>query len=79
MESLKAYIRGQVISYVAHRNRDRSKRLKDLIHSIADLDRRHALSPVPDPFKEKSLFQFKFNVLSRWKTEENILKSTVLL
>lgn len=74
-DSMKAYIRGQVISYVAHKNKERSKQLKDLIGKIADIDRRHALLPTPDLFKEKLLLQTEFNTLMTWKAEKNIFKS----
>jgi len=74
-ESMKAYIRGQIISYVAHRNKERSKQLKELADKIADIDRRYALSPTPDLFKEKLLLQTEFNTLMTWKAEKNIFKS----
>ncbi|KAF3837859.1 hypothetical protein F7725_009627 [Dissostichus mawsoni] len=73
-ESLKAYIRGQAISYTAHKNKERSKRLKELTHSIADVDRRYALLPMADLFKEKVPLQFEFNTLSTWRAEKNIKK-----
>lgn len=60
-ESMKAYIRGQVISYVAHRDKERSRQLKELADKIAGID--YALSPTPDLFKEKLLLQTKFNTL----------------
>ena len=47
-ESMKAYLRGQVISYVAHRNKECSRQFKELADKIADIDRRYALSPMPD-------------------------------
>lgn len=74
-ESMKAYIRGQVISYVAHRDKERFKQLKGLADKIADIDKRYALSPTPDLFKEKLLLQTEFNTLTTWKAEKNIFKS----
>lgn len=74
-ESMKAYIRGQVISYVAHRDKERSKQLKELADKIADMDRRYALSPTPDLFKEKLLLQTEFDTLMTWRAERNIFKS----
>lgn len=74
-ESMKAYIRGQIISYVAHKDKEPSKQLKELADKIADTDRRYALSPSPDLFKEKLLLQTEFNTLITWKAEKNIFKS----
>ena len=67
-ESMKAYLRDQVISYVAHRNKECSDK-------IADIDRHYALLPTPDLFKEKLLLQTEFNTLMTCKVEINILKS----
>uniref|UniRef100_A0AAR2LRF2 Histone H2A/H2B/H3 domain-containing protein n=1 Tax=Pygocentrus nattereri TaxID=42514 RepID=A0AAR2LRF2_PYGNA len=39
-ESLKAYLRGQIISYAAHKKKERSKRSTELIQQIADIDKR---------------------------------------
>lgn len=74
-ESMKAYIRGQVISYVAHRDKERSKQLKGLADKIADIDKQYALLPTPDLFKEKLLLQTEFNTLITWKAKKNIFKS----
>lgn len=66
-ESMKAYIRGQVISYVAHRN-------KELADKIADVDRRYATLPTPDLYKEKLLLQTEFDTFMTWKAEKKYSK-----
>uniref|UniRef100_A0A3B5ARW6 L1 transposable element RRM domain-containing protein n=1 Tax=Stegastes partitus TaxID=144197 RepID=A0A3B5ARW6_9TELE len=44
-ESLKAYLRGQIISYSAHRNRTHKARLNELLSKIMDIDRQNAINP----------------------------------
>lgn len=60
---------------MAHRNKERSKKLKELADKIADVDRRYATLPTPDLYKEKLLFQTEFDTFMTWKAEKNILKS----
>lgn len=74
-DSMKAYIRGQIISYVAHKNKERSEQIRNLSGKIADIDRRYALLPTPDLYKEKLLLQTEFNILMTQKAEKNILTS----
>lgn len=38
-ESMKAYIRCQVIFYVAHRDKECSRQLKELADKIADIEK----------------------------------------
>lgn len=61
-ESMTAYIRGQIISYVAYRDKQRSKQLNELANKIADVDRHYALSPTPDLFKEV----YQTGILRTW-------------
>lgn len=72
---MKAYIRGQVIAYVAHRNKECSKQLKEPAGKIADIDRCYALLPTPDLYKDKLLLQTEFNALMTWKAGKKNLKS----
>lgn len=47
-ETLKAYIRGQIISFVSNERRQKRKRLDELTKHIAQLDNLYATSPTPD-------------------------------
>ena len=42
-ESHKAYIRGQIISYVANKNNERNKRFFKIEQSIIDIDKKCAI------------------------------------
>ena len=46
-ESLKAFLRGQIISFTAHRNKMHKLELQDLLSEIADLDNLYATNPTP--------------------------------
>ena len=51
-ESLKWYLRGQIISYTAYDNKQRTKRLSERSQLILDVDNRYASSPIPELYKE---------------------------
>lgn len=51
-ESLKAYLRGQVISYYAKRKKANSERLKQLTDDILKLDILYSHSPSDDTLKQ---------------------------
>ena len=52
-ETLKAYIRGQIISYVNHENKQRREKVINLTRRIAQLDNLYSISPTPDVYKER--------------------------
>ena len=58
-ESLKAHLRGQIISYTASKNKALSQRLRDLREAIARLDEKYATDPSSDLHKERQLLQSK--------------------
>lgn len=74
-ETLKVFIRGEIISFVAHANKARRGRVKDLSDSIQDLDVRCALDPSPTLLKERENKQSEFNLLSTSEAERLILHS----
>ena len=74
-EALKAYLRGQIISYTAHERKKYKKRLSDLSNSIAETDRLYADAPTPELYKEKLLLKAEYDNLSIKQTERLFFKS----
>lgn len=52
-ESLKAYVRGQIISYCANKKRASTECIKKVADEILELDRRQSHSPSTDLIKKR--------------------------
>lgn len=74
-ETLKSYIRGQIISYVSHEKKQKKDKLIELTNRIAQLDCLYAASPTPDVYRERLYLQSQFNMLTADHTAELIQKS----
>lgn len=74
-ETLKAYIRGQIISYVSHERKQKRERLTELTRRIAQLDDLYSILPTPDVYKERLTLQSEFNTLTADQAAELLLKS----
>ena len=74
-ESLKAYLRGKIISYAAHRKRERTKRLTELTQQISDIDDELSHDFTPDLYKERLLLKTEYDNLSIKQTERLLLKT----
>ena len=74
-ESLKAYLRGQIISYSAFVKKIRNQRITDLLAQMAELDKKYAVNPDPELYKERLLLQSEFDNLSIKQTEQLLFKS----
>lgn len=74
-ESLKAYLRGQIISYCANKNKNNTARLKELADEILQLDRLYSHLPSADTMKKRILLQTEFDLLSTRQAECLISKS----
>ena len=53
-ESLKAFLRGEIISFTTLEGRNRKQRLKDLTDQIHQLDCKYSTAPTPELLKERS-------------------------
>jgi len=73
-ESLKAYLRGQIISYCANKKRASTERIKKLTDEILELDRLHSHSPSADTLKKRMSLQTEFDLLSTRQAEYLISK-----
>ena len=67
-ELLKAYLRGQIISYSAHRN-TRKARLTELLTKIWDIDGQNAINPSQSLVKQRYDLQAELDLLTTSDTE----------
>lgn len=74
-ESMKAYLRGQIISYSARIRKALNEKLVKLTDDILNLDARLALAPSDDLFKRRLILQTEFNLLST-RQIENLINKT---
>lgn len=74
-EALKAYLRGQIISYSGASNRRQVERISSITDQILDLDRRYSVTPSPELYKERLALQTEFNLLSKNETAQLLLQA----
>lgn len=74
-ETLKVVIRGEIISYSSHLNKQRKIRQQQLIDSIRELDSQYSTSPSPEIYKERLDCHTEYNLLSTDKIEQQLLRS----
>lgn len=74
-ETMKAYVRGQVISYTAGENKKKSKRATELINRIKVVDQLHSTSPSENLYRERILLQTEFDSLTNDKAIDLYLKA----
>lgn len=63
-ETLKAYIRGEIILYSSNVNKQRKTKIKELRLRISQLDNIYASFPSPNIYKDHLSLQAEFDVLS---------------
>lgn len=74
-EALKAYIRGQIISYTAFHRKKYRQQLCDLSDNIKELDLLYAEAPTSELYRKKLLLNTEFESMSIKQTESLFLKS----
>lgn len=67
-EALKAYMRGQIISWSSLINRQRRDKENKLTKEIAEIDKKYSVSPSPDLHKWKLYLQTELNLLYTTET-----------
>lgn len=60
-ETLKAYIPGEIISYMKYERKIRKENLSNLTSRISQLYALYAISPSPQLYKERLILQLKFD------------------
>lgn len=68
-ESLKAFLRGQIISYSSYSNKKHKTRLSELLVAIGNLDQECASDPSPELFKKRLDLQTEFDLISSKSAE----------
>lgn len=77
-DALKAYLRGQIISYTANmRKRAHHERL-ELADQIKEIDKQYAQAKNPDLYKMRVELQTKFDLASTYLIERQLLRSKSL-
>lgn len=74
-ETMKAYLRGQIISYTAYKEKMRKRKLSEIVQKIAQIDSKYAVSTLPDIYKERLALQAEFDILSSSHAENLMLRS----
>lgn len=74
-EALKAYVRGQIISYLAQLTRTQNARGKAITEQIVELVKQYAKSPNPELLSKRTSLQTEFNLLSTSETTKLINRS----
>ncbi len=74
-ESLKAYIRGEIISFSSWERIKRNHQLNDLINKIKQLDLKCANKPTPAFFMERTKIQTEIDLVTSEQTERLLLQS----
>ena len=74
-ETLKCYLRGQIISYSALSNKKMNAWLNELTLAISNLDQSYALNPSPELLKQRLDLQAEFDLISTKVAERSLLRS----
>ena len=74
-ESLKAYIRGQIISYNAGERKRKMKRTTELTKAIKEVDLANSRAPSEELHKKRILFQTEYDILINQREEDLYLRS----
>ncbi len=78
-ETLKAFLRGEIISFTSYKNKKTQEKLQTLTDSIKKIDLQLALNPCPELCKKRLNLHSKLNLLSTRNAEELLLKTRGLV
>lgn len=71
--TLKAYLRGQMISYGSNSKKESTTKLKELSDGIAEVETQYDTSPTPELYQKIFSLQTEFDWASTAKAEQLIL------
>ncbi|KAG7512241.1 hypothetical protein JOB18_024128 [Solea senegalensis] len=74
-ETLKAYLRGIIISFTASANKKNAKRLLEIEIRICAIDQEHALTPSENLYRERILLQTEYDIIMTERAEDLHRKS----
>lgn len=69
-DTLKAFVRGQIISYQASANKRKLRRITEIMNEINTIDQSHSTSPSEELHKERLLLQAEFDSLTSKHAED---------
>jgi hypothetical protein len=78
-ETLKATIRGQIISYSSYSNKQRRKTQTDITGKISEVDRQYAIKPTPELHQQRVNLQTESDLTSTGNAERSIMRSKGML
>lgn len=74
-EAMKAYLRGEVISFAAYKTKCSKQKQTDIANQILNIDRQYANSPSLELYKERLKLQAELNLLSSHQIESHLLRN----
>lgn len=72
-ETLKAVIRGKIISYSISCSKERKQKEEELLKSIRHIDQQYSITPTPELYKERVALIAQYDLLSTERTEKHQL------
>ncbi len=73
-EALKAYLRGQIISFMANKRKNSEAKQLQLVKQIAEIDKRYSQLPSPDLYKERLKLKAEYDLASSSFIENLLLR-----
>lgn len=77
-DALKAYLRGQIISFTANMRRKAQQERLELAKQIKEIDHKYSLVKDPDLYNKRVELQTKFNLASTYQIERQLLRNKSL-
>lgn len=74
-ETLKAYLRGQIIEFSSRIKKIRMAKIKDISQALAKIDEQHASSPSSALYKERLRLQTEYDIVTTDKAAHQITKA----
>ena len=74
-DALKAYLRGQIISFTARKKAQSERERLALTAGITEVDRLYALQPTPELYNRRIELKAKFDILITHQAQNLLLKS----
>lgn len=72
---MKAYLRGEIISFAAYKNKWSKQKQTDIANQILNIDKQYANSLSPEPYMERLKLLAEFNLLFSHEVESHLLRS----
>lgn len=74
-ETLKAYVRGQIISFTAYKKKKSEAKQLEISKRIAELDKTYAHNPSPDLYKERLKLKAEYDQISSYVIENLLFRN----